>query len=120
MDDERSIREMIADILNGEGYEAMITADGREAVEAFVKAREGKKPFDLVILDLTVAGGMGGEKTIKELKAIDPAVVAIVSSGYSDAPIIANFAEYGFIGTVPKPFRREELLLAVKNAIAHK
>jgi PAS domain S-box-containing protein len=120
MDDERSIREMIADILNGEGYEAVITADGREAVEAFVKAREGKKPFDLVILDLTVAGGMGGEKTIKELKAIDPAVVAIVSSGYSDAPIIANFAEYGFIGTVPKPFRREELLLAVKNAVKEK
>ena len=72
--------------------------------EMFKEAKEAEKPYDAVILDLTIPGGMGGKEAIKKLLEIDPEVKAIVSSGYSDDPVLANFQEYGFKGMMPKPF----------------
>ena len=118
MDDERVIREMVRDILTG--YEVVITAEGREAVEEYNNALREKNGFNLVILDLTVPGGMGGEKTLQELRKVDPQVVAIVSSGYSDNAELTRFQEFGFSGMVAKPYRTAELLLAVKKAISKK
>ncbi len=117
MDDEKVIREMARDILSKHGYEVVVTADGKEAVDAYVRALEEKQGFDLVILDLTVPGGMGGEKTLSELKKIDPQVAAIVSSGYCDNTVLADFATHGFSGMVAKPYRADELLLTVKKTM---
>ena len=73
------------------------------------------QPFDLVILDLTVKGGMGGKEAIKELLKIDPKLKAIVSSGYSNDPVMNNFTAYGFAGALPKPNSKKELLEALEN-----
>ena len=96
MDDDENIREVLCRMLGQLGYEADSASDGSQAIEKFVKAKESGRPFDAVILDLTVPGGMGGKETMERLLRIDPQVKAIVSSGYSDGPIMANFKEYGF------------------------
>ena len=79
------------------------------ALKRFGWLKKSEKPYDAVILDLTIPGGMGGKEAINKLLEIDPEIKAIVSSGYSDDPVLANFQEYGFKGMMPKPF--ESLLL---------
>ena len=95
---------------------------GAEAIRMYKKAQESEMPYDAVILDLTVPGGMGGKEAINKLLEIDPEVKAIVSSGYSDDPVLANFQEYGFKGMMPKPFESlslskvlHEVLMVKKN-----
>ncbi|MCP4692655.1 MAG: response regulator, partial [Desulfobacterales bacterium] len=78
--------------------------DGSEAIALYEKAKASGEPFDVVILDLTIKGGMGGMETLKNLKAIEPEVRAIVSSGYSSDPAMANFSDHGFVDVIPKPF----------------
>jgi PAS domain S-box-containing protein len=109
MDDEPSVLEVLVGVLESFGQEAQGAADGAEAVKLYKRAMKSGKPFDAVILDLTVPGGMGGKETIKKLLKIDPGVKAIVSSGYSNDPVIANFKEYGFSGVVSKPYQIEKL-----------
>ena len=77
---------------------------GNSAVEKYHEARAAGKPFDIVILDLTIRGGMGGEETLKKLLAIDPAVKAVVSSGYSDDALVSNYREHGFSAFLKKPY----------------
>ncbi|MEW6325844.1 MAG: PAS domain-containing protein, partial [Nitrospirota bacterium] len=96
MDDEESIRNFAFDVLTHLGYEAAVAQDGREAIELFQKAKERSQPFDAVILDLTVRAGMGGKEAVARLREIDPAVPAIVSSGYSNDPVLADFTRFGF------------------------
>ncbi|MFP3869998.1 MAG: ATP-binding protein [Syntrophobacteria bacterium] len=115
MDDEEVIRTTVRRMLRRLGYEVEVAKDGAEAVEMYRKAGESGEPFDAVILDLTVPGGMGGERAVRRLREIDPEVKAIVSSGYSDDPVLSNFEEYGFMGVVAKPCEREELGEAVQN-----
>jgi len=109
MDDEDFIREIATEILQYMGYEVESCADGREALERFQKARELNNPFSCVILDLTVPGGMGGKEAAAHLLKIDPDAVLIVSSGYSNDPIIANYKNYGFNGAIRKPFDADTL-----------
>ncbi|MBU0992672.1 MAG: PAS domain S-box protein [Proteobacteria bacterium] len=109
MDDQESILKMIEKMINRMGYEAETVTDGREAIDLYQKAYDVQKPFDLVILDLTIPGGMGGMETMTELIKIDPDVKAVVSSGYSSDPIMANYQDYGFCGVVPKPYAKENL-----------
>jgi len=109
MDDEASLRKMVGRILEKLGYEVELAKDGAEAIEMYKRAKEAEKPYDVVILDLTIPGGMGGREAIKSLLEIDPGVKAIVSSGYSDDPVLANFWEYGFKGMLPKPFESNSL-----------
>ena len=84
------------------GYAAKTVKNGVEVIKAYKKQKETGEPFDMVILDLTIKGGMGGEQTIRELLKIDPHVKAIVSSGYFNDPVIADFRAYGFQGIIPK------------------
>jgi len=120
MDDEEMIRKMLRKILPLAGYEVEVAKDGAEAIDLYAKARESGQPFDAVILDLTIPGGMGGKETIKKLLEIDPDVKAIVSSGYSTDPIMSNFREYGFSAVAAKPYSIEALEETLGEIMAEK
>ena len=104
MDDQAPLRKMVGKVLQKLGYASEFAEDGAEAIEMYKVAMESEKPYDAVILDLTVPGGMGGREAIEQLLEIDPEVKAVVSSGYSEDPVLAHFQEYGFKGMMPKPF----------------
>ncbi len=109
MDDDPMIRELAGEILWHLGYEVEFATDGKEAIVLYQESLQSSKPFDAVILDLTVRGGMGGKEAIQKLIAIDPDVKGIVSSGYSDDPGMTDFKQHGFSGVVAKPYTLEEL-----------
>lgn len=118
MDDEKMIRDLASNMLKRCGHEAVCVADGQEAIDQYAAAIEAGTPFDMVILDLTVKGGMGGIETIGRLYDIDPNVVAVVSSGYSDNDAVANYKLHGFQAILNKPYRIEELNECVQALIA--
>jgi CheY-like chemotaxis protein len=117
MDDEEMVREVLGRILSRLGYEADSASDGSQAIEKFADAKESGRPFDAVILDLTVPGGMGGKETIENLLRIDPQIKAIVSSGYSDDPVMADFQKYGFSEVIAKPYRVVALSKVLQGVI---
>jgi CheY-like chemotaxis protein len=98
------------------GYEVEVAKDGAEAIALYEQAQESQFPFNVVILDLTVPGGMGGKEAIEKLIELDPQAKAIVSSGYSSDPVMSNFREYGFSSVVSKPYKIEELREALHKA----
>lgn len=117
MDDEEILRDFTSRILTKSGYDVELSSDGVEAIQRYRDAKDSGCPFDAVIMDLTISGGMGGKKTIRELLKIDPDIKAIVSSGYSNDPIMANYGEYGFKGVVAKPYTLEELIHAIRTVM---
>ncbi len=117
MDDEHELRRALSVLLNRLGYTTSEAADGEEATRLYSEAREADVPFDLVILDLTVPDGIGGEETVKCLKEIDADVKAIVSSGYSNESLMANYKSLGFRGVLPKPYKLDELAAEVRDVI---
>jgi PAS domain S-box-containing protein len=119
MDDEEMVREVLGRMLAHLGYEAKFAGDAGETIEMFVQAQESGDIFAVVILDLTIPGGMGGQETMARLLEIDPQVKAIVSSGYSDDPIMADFSKYSFSGVIAKPYRISELS-SVLNKVTSK
>lgn len=108
MDDEAMIRELAGNMLRHLGYAVDFAEGGQGAIRKYQTALETSAPYDAVILDLTIKGGMGGEETIRMLKEIDPGVKAIVSSGYCDNPVIGNYKSYGFCEVVAKPYEMME------------
>ena len=117
MDDERSVSSLVERMLTRNGYSVATAPDGREAVALYRQAFETGTPFDAVIMDLTIPGGIGGAQAVKDLLALDPDVRAIVSSGYADDPVMANPAAYGFKGTVAKPYTAGALLEVVARVL---
>jgi len=117
MDDDEGVREVAIGLLEGAGYEAVGAQDGAEAIDLYCRAAEGDEPFDAVILDLTVPGGMGGREAFEELRRVDPDVLALVSSGYSNDPTLAEYKQHGFAGVVPKPYSGDELFHAVGRVL---
>ena len=117
MDDEAIIRELVAKMLERIGYEVECARDGAEALKLYAQAKNTGQPFNAVILDLTIPGGMGGKEAIKRLLQLDPQVKAIVSSGYADGTTVANYKEYGFQGIIPKPYRLAELSRVLHGVI---
>ncbi|MGD2090082.1 MAG: response regulator [Candidatus Aminicenantes bacterium] len=109
MDDEDMVREIAREMLEFLEYEAICAEDGDEALELYQSAMKSGSPVEVVILDLVVPTGMGGKECIQKLQAIDPNVKAVVSSGYSDDPVVANYQDYGFRGVLPKPYKINEL-----------
>ncbi len=115
MDDELPIRKLAVQLLQRLGCTVETAADGAEAIQLYESARGRGEPFGAVIVDLTVPNGMGGKDMIRELRARDPDVLAIVSSGYSNDPVMANFRDFGFAGVMPKPYSSEDLATALEE-----
>jgi PAS domain S-box-containing protein len=117
MDDEDFIRDLATAMLEKMGYQVAVAPDGQAAVSIYQEALETDKPFDAVILDLTVPGGMGGKEAVQKLASLDPTVKAIVSSGYSNDPVMADHARHGFCGAVNKPYLIEEMAQVLDTVI---
>jgi CheY-like chemotaxis protein len=117
MDDEESILEVTSEILTMFGYRVEVAMDGDEAVAKYRQALRAGERFDLVIMDLTIPSGMGGEEAIKELLKIDPTIRAIVSSGYAADPVVSDYRAHGFVGVIPKPYRMDELEAMIRKTL---
>lgn len=109
MDDEEGIRDVVRVFLSGLGYRVEVVADGESVIESYRRAMEEGDPFRVVILDLSVNVGKGGVETLRELKAIDPGVKAIITSGFEDHPAFTGFRAHGFVAAIPKPFSVRQL-----------
>jgi len=120
MDDEQIIGDLAKEMLSMLGYDVDVANDGAEAVELYQRALKTPMPYDLVVVDLTVPGGMGGKEAIDILHESDPNIRAIVSSGYSNDPIMANYQKHGFMGVMAKPYTVHELSEAVRQALMDK
>ncbi len=117
MDDDPEIRELLSELLRQEGYRTVAVDDGRGAIREYRNSLERGERFDCLIIDLTIPGGMGGLEAMNNIRELDQSARAIVSSGYSNDPVLANFGEYGFCGRVAKPYQMEELLRALTLAL---
>jgi CheY-like chemotaxis protein len=113
MDDDEGVLEASEQLLAHLGFSVTAVRSGAEAIEAYRQAVAADEPFEAVILDLTVPGGMGGAETVRRLARLDPNVRALASSGYSSDPIMANFRSFGFVGALPKPYTLAELSRAL-------
>jgi CheY-like chemotaxis protein len=109
MEDERIVRDIARQMIETLGHSVECAGDGEEALARFIQARESGMPFDVVSLDLTVKGGMGGEQAATKLREIDPTVKLIVTSGYSDNAVVSNYRSYGFEARLNKPYTIEAL-----------
>jgi CheY-like chemotaxis protein len=118
MDDEEPIRKLAGQMLRHLGHDAQFARDGVEAVELFCRARDSGVPFDAVIMDLTIPGGMGGKEAVQKLREIDPSVKTILSSGYYDDPVVADFRRFGFHEVLHKPYQMSELADKLREVMA--
>jgi two-component system, cell cycle sensor histidine kinase and response regulator CckA len=109
MDDEQVVRDISVALITELGHRVELAVHGKEALDKFLTAKRSGDPFDVVILDLTIRGGMGGAETLQRLKEIDPGVKTVVSSGYSDDSLIAGYQEQGFKAVLKKPYNVKEL-----------
>jgi DNA-binding NtrC family response regulator len=117
MDDEKMILDVTCEILAFLNYEVISAKDGQTAIDLYKKEKAAGVPFDLVILDLSVPTGLGGKETIEQLKIADPAVKAVVSSGYTNDPVVENFSNYGFCEKLTKPYNINEIKNILEKVI---
>jgi PAS domain S-box-containing protein len=117
MDDEEEVREVIGALLRRMGHEVVLVEDGVRAVDGYEKAMGHERPFDAVILDLTVRGGVGGQEAMQSLLKADPAIKAIVMSGYADDAVLLEPQQYGFQGILIKPFNSDDLRKALARVL---
>jgi PAS domain S-box-containing protein len=120
MDDEEAVRRVGGEILKRLGYEVEFAAEGVEMLERYIEAKREARSFDAVVMDLTIPGGLGGKEAITRLLEVDPDAVAVVSSGYFNDPVMADFARYGFRGVIAKPYKVKELSKVIYDAIKGK
>ncbi|SKA80314.1 PAS domain S-box-containing protein [Prosthecobacter debontii] len=120
LEDDPLVRNLIVRNLSSQNYEIAESAEGTETVRLYQEALQQGQPFDLVILDLSIPNGMGGVRTMERLRQLDPEVLAIVSSGYSDDPVMAKPAAYGFAAVLPKPYEPADMLRLVKAVLAQR
>lgn len=118
MDDEESIRKLLKNILTAFGHDVTCASDGAEAITLYEAAKASGRGFDAVLLDLTVKGGMGGTDAAVHLREADPSAKLIVSSGYSDSPVLSDFRKYGFDDILPKPWTPAQIAEAFGRVLA--
>ena len=120
MDDEAPIRRVITRILKPHGYDVDVAADGAEAIALVRRSAQEGWRYHLAILDLTVPGGMGGVEARRAIHAIEPRTLAIASSGYADAPVMADPVRFGFWGLIAKPYTPRHFITVVRQALEHR
>jgi len=109
MDDEEIVGDIAKQMLVFLGYDVVLVKDGMEAVSLYKSQLQSGDRFQAVIMDLTIPGGMGGKEAVNEILAVDPEAKVIVSSGYTNDPIMSHYTEYGFSGAIAKPFDMQSL-----------
>jgi signal transduction histidine kinase/ActR/RegA family two-component response regulator len=117
MDDEEAVLALLRRILGTLGYSATLVRNGTEAIAEYAAARARREPFDVVIMDLTIPGSIGGREAIGELRLLDPEIKAIASSGYSNDPLMANYHEYGFSAVLTKPYTMAEVASTLRRVV---
>lgn len=117
LDDEPAICEITGILLKKLGYEPVITSSGEDTINEYRGAMAEGLRFDLVILDLSIPGGIGGREVIAALREMDPGVRALVSSGDANDPAVTNFGSYGFSGVLMKPYNKAVLDTAIKSTL---
>jgi two-component system cell cycle sensor histidine kinase/response regulator CckA len=117
MDDEASVRTLAANMLETLGYDAEVVASGSAAVERFERALASGQRFDVVLLDLSVPGDLGGTEAVDRLGALDPEVKTILMSGFAQHPAVTEFQTYGFKAVITKPFTLQELSATMHSVI---
>jgi two-component system, cell cycle sensor histidine kinase and response regulator CckA len=120
MDDDEGVLKLARAYLERAGHDGVLVSDGKDAVAVYRQALAAGNQFDVVIFDLTVPGGMGGKEALEQLKAIDPGVRAIASSGYSNDPIMANHHAFGFRAVLPKPYDLDSFIRVIARVRAGK
>ncbi len=115
MDDEEVVQRVVARMLNSLGHEVLVVKDGETALDEYRQANRQRAPFDVVILDLTIQNGMGGRETAERLLEEDPKAMVILSSGYTNDPVLTNYRDYGCMGVITKPYLIEELREALES-----
>jgi PAS domain S-box-containing protein len=115
MDDDSAVRTVLTQLMRNSGYDVDCAASGVEAIGAYSAAMKKGNPFAVVVMDLTIPGGMGGKEAVSKLLELDPDAKVVVASGYSNDPIMANYKKYGFCGVIVKPFNIDEFLSVVNN-----
>jgi len=118
MDDEEMIRNLAQEQLSTLGHEAVLVVDGEQAINKYQELQDSGTPVDLVIMDLTIPGGMGGQEAAQQLLQLDPKAKIIVASGYSNDPVMANYREYGFYAALAKPFDLAGLRKSIDSALS--
>jgi nitrogen-specific signal transduction histidine kinase/CheY-like chemotaxis protein len=117
MDDEQMVRAVAKEMLMKLGHEVELSENGKEAIKLYMEAINTNNKFDIVIMDLTIPGGMDGKEAVQEILNLDPDAKVIVSSGYSNDPVMANFKDYGFCSAIVKPYRLQELSKVINQLI---
>ena len=117
VDDEEIILDVSREVLRFLGYDAAFAKEGGAAIELYIQEKEAGQPFDLVIIDLTIPEGLGGQETIEKLRSYDPEVKAVVSSGYTNDPVMQEYVKYGFSGRLTKPYRINEMKALLESMI---
>ena len=117
MDDEAMICKLLNGTLEANGFSVSTTLNGKRAIEMYKQSLDDEEPFDAVIMDLTIPGGYGGKETIQDLLKINPKVRCIVSSGYANDPVMANYGEYGFKGIIVKPYTTKTLMEVLNQVL---
>ena len=117
MDDEQVVLDFLGQILRHLGYDVATTTAGAQAIDAYVREKSEAKPFDVVIMDLVIANGMGGQETVAELKKIDPTARAIATSGHLDHPVMVDHRAFHFDATLPKPYKMDRLKEVIEGVI---
>ena len=117
MDDEQIILDVTHEVLKFLNYDVMSARDGLTALDLYKQEKAAGSPFDIVILDLSVSSGLGGKETIEHLRNFDPAVKAVISSGYTNDPVVQDFSRYGFSERLTKPYKIIDMKNLLENVI---
>jgi len=120
MDDEQVILDVTHEVMKFLGYEVMFAKEGAFAIEIFSREKMGGRPFDLVILDLSVPEGMGGKEAFEKIREVDPSVKVVISSGYTSDPMMTDYAKFGIDGILAKPYRIADIKALLEKLIQKK
>jgi CheY-like chemotaxis protein len=120
MDDEQMILDIVSRMLTHLGYKVKTTMDGAQAIAAFTKARQQGEPFDVVMMDLVISNGVGGQDAAPTIRQIDPQAKIIASSGHLDHPVMKEHRKFGFTAVLEKPYKLERLQQVIEGVIAEK